>query len=371
VLEALERVSAFDGEITLIVGAGSSVEADLPSWDELVRALVTQSGEDLGLRGEELGEWVTAIESEGLLAGGAVAKALAGNEDAFRDRLRSALYRGQPATAYLPQALAQQVAWVKAKLGSAVTVVTANYDGLLEQAMREAGLNVHSYVRWRHEPTGSAAVYHLHGRLMPRYPATGRLVLSEDDYARVQDPGTWQERFMREALERTLCLFVGLSLRDPNLIRWLYRYANGQQSRRHLAMFVRQASPEVSPGVRPRLEHATRERWGRCGVDVVWADFFGEVAQFLHEVTLQRMSSSLPGFVERAEDHLEAGRTFLVPSSVKLFRQVQDRVSAFLACRTGSGNRYQRRSGPQHGAAWTWAVGCRPFFWHCGPMGNI
>lgn len=330
-LEALiDRVSAFEGTLTLIVGSGASMEAGLPSWPSLIRTMLAEVAVEV-VEESLRARWVEAIEQEGPLAAAAVVKALRPDTDQFRDLLRRSLYLGRPIGSYVPQALTQQIAWMKRELGDGVRIATGNYDGLIEQALRDEGLDVHSYVTGRTEPAGSAAVYHLHGRLMPAYPATGRLILSEDDYARVQHPGAWQERFMRDALENSLCIFVGLSMTDPNLIRWLYRYSETQPDpSRHVALFVRQGSGAASAALRRSLEHATRERWARCGVESVWADFFGESAQVLHELALRRTRPEIPRFHDRAEERRGAAHFFLAPIEEGEFQSRQDTWSGLL-----------------------------------------
>jgi hypothetical protein len=330
VLEVMERVSQHQGRLTIIVGAGASMEAGLPSWPGLVRRLLEETSSEL-LPTEHQAEWVEVLENEGLLAAAAVVRALSRDEDHFRARLRTALYAPHGPSQYHPQALAQQIAWLKKQLSSDVRIATGNYDGLLEAALKELGLPVHSYVQGRAEPAASAAVYHLHGRLIPSYPATGRLVLADDDYARVQYPGSWQERFMREALENDLCLFIGLSLTDPNLIRWLHRYSSDPDGdTRHVALFVRQATPDQTPDVRTQLEHAVRQRWAKCGVEAVWADFFGESAQIVHEIALRRAGAALPGFAERAQTRFDLVSEAIAPENTTAFRASQEETSDFL-----------------------------------------
>lgn len=292
----------------------------------LYRVAVSSMDESLRTR------WVDAIGQEGLPAAAAVVKALRPAHGEFRELLHSALYGDHPVSSYFPQALAQQIAWFKRELGNQVRIATGNYDGLIEQALRDLGLSVHSYITWRKEPSDSAAVYHLHGRLIPAYPATGRLVLSEEDYALIQHPGAWQERFMRDALEETLCIFVGLSMTDPNLIRWLYRYSADDEPAepRHVALFVRQATPDHDEALRERLEDSTRQRWARCGVETIWADFFGESAQFLHEVALLRSGRHIAPFHERARIRLEAATLYMAPRDEAAFRERQEWISAYL-----------------------------------------
>jgi hypothetical protein len=328
--QAVERVAEHDGRLTFVVGAGASMEADLPSWSTLIRRLLEQVGADRFASTPDRDEWIGAIEDEGLLAAAAIAEVLAPSDDAFRTMLRDALYGDRPMTQYFPQALTREVARLKSRLGGELTIATGNFDGLLEAALNlETDFRVRSYVVGRAEEPGEAAVYHLHGRLMPEYSRTGQLVLSEASYSLTQTAESWQDRFMSQALTDTLCVFLGLSFSDPNLIRWVYRNAR-QDAQRHIALFVRQASPGISDDVRPELERAARARWDRCRVDSIWVDFFGEVAQFVHEVGLRRSGSDLPSFSDRARERFQLGRGFVVPEAPETFGQRQDKVSGVL-----------------------------------------
>jgi NAD-dependent SIR2 family protein deacetylase len=326
-LAALDRVARHVGPITLVVGAGASMEAGLPSWGELIERLLDDIAHEQF--NQVRSEWVDAMREESLTAAAAVVRALSTSEAVFVDRVRAALYGGRPTTAHQPQALAQQVGWLKRLLGSDLRIVTGNYDGLIESALTASGLDVHSYIQGREEPAGSAAVYHLHGRLIPSYPRTGRIVLTEADYAHVQQERSWQDGFMRQCFEESLCVFVGASLTDPNLIRWLYRYSL-PEGLRHVAIFARQASPELRPPVREAVEAATRARWAEVGVDSVFADFFGEIAQFLHEVGLRRGGLSTDSFHDRARERFVAARDVLVPDDPDRLRAAQDDASAYL-----------------------------------------
>jgi NAD-dependent SIR2 family protein deacetylase len=328
-IAALDRIAEHEGPITLIVGAGASMEAGLPSWPELIGRLLNTVAEEQ-FEPAVRQDWIEVIREESLTAAAAVVHALTGDDETFVERVREALYGDNPTTVYQPQALAQQVAWMKRELGGAVKIATGNYDGLIEAALDAEGLTVHSYIQGREEPAGSAAVYHLHGRLIPSYPRTGRIVLGDADYARVQQERSWQDTFMRDALDRTLCVFVGASLTDPNLIRWLYRYSTPPAARRHLAIFVRQASPDLRPPVRAAVETATRARWAEVGVDAVFADFFGEIAQLLHEAVLRRGGALEEPFHDRAQERFQRARQVFAPDEAEQLRPAQDRASAYL-----------------------------------------
>ena len=171
-----------------------------------------------------------------------------------------------------------------------MSILTVNYDGLLEAALTERSLEPTSYVRARSEPAGKAAVWHLHGRLIraasgKSWYREGNLVLSEGSYAR-STTGTFPQEFVAQRLRGSLCVFVGLSMTDPNFIRWLYKSADEPGALRFV-IFVRQASLVADQRVQEILEHSAAARWARYNVTPVWANHYGEVAQVVHEIGLR------------------------------------------------------------------------------------
>lgn len=329
---AIRRIASHQGKITMFVGAGVSTESELPSWNDLVRRLLLDADEEATLSAEDRELWMEAVAAQGPLAAAAIARAHYPDEVAFRQALRAALYGGRAPRDFIPGALAGQIAWLKKELGARLRLVTANYDGLLEAALVEVGLEPVPYVQNRSEPEGKAAVWHLHGRLMRNRADTawardGRLVLTEGDYAR-STSATWPEGFVAGCLAESLCVFVGLSMTDPNFIRWLYRYNNSDSQ--HIAVFVRQASAVPNDAVRAQLEKSAEARWQMAGVKPIWSNYFGEVAQFVHEVGLRTLDPDALKFSERAALRLQAARASLDPPDGNSFVEAQQELSEWL-----------------------------------------
>jgi hypothetical protein len=280
-------------DITLIVGAGASMEADLPSWPTLIQRLlstVADARADLP-SSEAKHQWAEhTMDGDGLLGAGAIVEVMA---DAPLDRLvPEALYGPEGAPGYLPGPIAKQVAYLRGCFGERLEILTTNYDDLIEEAVAEAGtarFRVRSYIQDRsldQRADGTVAVIHLHG-LAGRQAAPKAIVLTEEEYHRMQRGTSWQERLVTRRLQESTCLFVGMSLTDPNLIRYLYGYRQSEL-RRHAAIFVRQGEPSLDPDVRSVREQAAAARWGRCGVEAVFVDHFADAAQLLYEVGYRR-----------------------------------------------------------------------------------
>jgi hypothetical protein len=274
--------------LTLIVGAGASMEASLPSWRELIERLLRRvAATNPKLTGAKTrNRWTdSTLEREDLLAAGAIVEVLA--QDELDTLLPDELYAPEGASAFEPGPIAHQVAYLRQCFGARMSLLTTNYDDLIERALLAAGYSkrdVRSHVRRARVPASAVAVTHLHGFAGRNRPAK-RLVLTEEQYQRMQRRTSWQERCVTAQLERTLCLFVGTSLTDPNLIRYLYGYKQ-PGSRPHAAIFVRQsdaAGPEEDEVLAAR-EDAVARRWARRGVEAVFVDHFADAAQLVYEI---------------------------------------------------------------------------------------
>jgi hypothetical protein len=116
---------------------------------------------------------------------------------------------------------------------------------------------------------------------------------------------------------------------DPNLIRWLYAQGADAPHPR-FAIFVRQGSAVSDPAVRQMLEHAAAERWRVSGVTPVWANYYGEVAQIIHEAGLLIEDPAAERFAPRAARRLAAARGTVLPDADDGFARAQDFLVALL-----------------------------------------
>jgi hypothetical protein len=273
--------------LTVIVGAGASMEASLPSWSKLIERLLERVAANDPLLADPVArsEWVTrTLVQDDLLAAGAIVEVLA--DDDLAALLPEALYGGEDPASFEAGPIANQVANIRRCFGERATLLTTNYDDLIERALLATGFSkrdVRSHVQSRAVNAPVVAVTHLHG-LAGREGAPKKLVLSEEQYHRMQRGRSWQERCMTSHLESSPCLFVGTSLTDPNLIRYLYGYKQSP-ARTHAAVFVRQAEGEgMSAAVSAARERAAAKRWARCGVQAIFVDHFADAAQLLYEI---------------------------------------------------------------------------------------
>lgn len=334
--DALSRLLDAD-HLTLVVGAGASVEGGFPTWPTLIRRLLERLGSERGLSGDELDAFCSwSMETDGLTGAAAVVESNLG-EDVFRRWVREELYMDAPAK-LVPGPSARACARLKALRADQCEVVTTNYDPLLRHALREEpGLvdwKVDARVDDSPATSTEAVVRHLHGYIT-RSKTFGDVVLAEGHYHAMQgSERAWQESFMRRRLQHGPCLFVGTSLTDPNLLRYLYRTSGAA---RHVALFTRQqeaAQRRVASGALEETRDASVQlRWDRLGIHSLLADYYTDSAQFLWELVWRiEQGSDGPTYLERLSRwETIIGRELGPEKAVPRFASKQDELQEHLA----------------------------------------
>jgi SIR2-like protein len=141
------------------------------------------------------------LQREDLLAAGAVVEVMA--RESLDTLLPEQLFGPDGAASYEPGPIAHQVAYLRTFMGERMTMLTTNYDDLIERALMARGIakkHIKSYVRRRSAlPAGAVPVTHLHG-FAGRDADPKAIVLTEEQYHRMQRGSSWQEQYVTERL---------------------------------------------------------------------------------------------------------------------------------------------------------------------------
>ena len=197
--------SARAGELLLFVGAGMSRTLGLPSFSGLSAQMAKDLGYDPDLF-RTLGDDPTLAEFYSLKEGGL-------------GRLRSRLdAEWHDPTIDIRESRCHQLLL---RLNCR-TIYTTNWDRWLERAHEQAGIQHHAIVGvadMAKEPLGAVRIIKFHGD----FSDDSSLILTEDNYMKRMDLNSPLDvRLRSDAMGKSI-LFLGYSLRDPNLRLILYR----------------------------------------------------------------------------------------------------------------------------------------------------
>ena len=223
--EVLDR----DRTLTLVVGAGVSINAGLPSWPKLIDRIIDKIDDD------DLKELARGFQADPLRRAEFVLQ-LARRKNVSAEEhelIRDALYPKE----YIarPGLLAESLARLVAVRPEKVRIITTNFDQLLEVALNEqlGSGRVKSYGLDHADEWASlnsldeVGVLHVHGAVTqarahesdPSRHLITPLILTESHYLKY---GVEVRHRISQAFSDAVGLFVGLSLTDPNLIGPLY-----------------------------------------------------------------------------------------------------------------------------------------------------
>ncbi|GAA4395073.1 hypothetical protein GCM10023153_16780 [Ornithinibacter aureus] len=217
--------------LVLVAGAGVSMAAGLPSWLELVEGVENKLVPDKILSA------FRALNSSDLERRSDLVLFLSGDQQSNKNNvkhIREALYRDNSEPE--PSAVAEAIAQLASVYQRRISVITTNFDEVLESAMGQAFESVSSFSfenweTWTNlaDDDHRASVMHLHGLIYAEdRTSLGPLVLSESDF-RLHGPEI-QNR-LAELLRGSDVLLVGASLADRNITTPLALSKNNGASR--------------------------------------------------------------------------------------------------------------------------------------------
>jgi hypothetical protein len=274
--------------LTLIVGAGVSMNAGLRSWPELVSQMIDKI-EDKRLQG-----MARADRSDLLRKAEIVLQLIKEHNHNAEDYeiIRDALYqRDMQAT---PGQLAMSIARLVAARHLNTKLITTNFDTILEEALSRhferrliRSFSLGDLDGWRQATLDSEciAVLHVHGVVQQGSAPSKPIVLTESQFFK-HSANVRQEIF--DNLRDSCALFVGLSMSDPNLVGPIYEMTNQHISSPRFALVV----PESAPGATTQHESAlyaiesAKFMQRALGLRTVFLKSYSQLNQALSDLTL-------------------------------------------------------------------------------------
>lgn len=286
-------------DLTLVLGAGVSIDAGIPGWDALVHRLNLRMLQPW-LHQSSLSQRELDLLTESLRDGDRESPLmklrhirLALKED-FLTAVHAELYAGVRAPAerrLLLDSIAELVRPTRSHRG-VERIITYNFDDLLEQKLRSCRIDCRVVAEESDRVDArELGVFHVHGYLpqdFARWRGQMELVFSEEDYHRVYGtPYCFSSLAQISAFREGHCLFLGCSLTDPNLRRLMDAARLQDAEPRHFAVLPRPfpaGQGNDQPMVREyaRIDWSIRDRmFYNMGIHVIWIDDYAEIPAIL------------------------------------------------------------------------------------------
>lgn len=250
------------GGLSFVLGAGVSIDAGLPSWNDLLRALYSKHLEEIVFQNQnitfsDIKYLVKVLEkiefNSALMAARYIRRGLCKNDDSsdkFISIVRESLYQYESASARDSKLLNTiSELCVPKKTGVKIdSIITYNFDDLLENEFDTKHLLYRSIYRDGDSPTrDELPIYHVHG-FLPQEPSKYQnlseslFVFSEENYHEIfSEPYHWSNLVQLTTFREKVCIMVGLSMTDPNLRRLLEIAARKFYESKHF-VFLQRAS---------------------------------------------------------------------------------------------------------------------------------
>lgn len=306
--------------MVLCLGAGVSIDAGIPLWDDLINKLllriillaIEENNNSEDADNENNGMKFTKRDINALKKVALKNKEetplmqmryirTAIDESKYYDAVHSELYSNEiNKNSDLLKAIAELCRPNRDHKG-ALSVVTYNFDNLLEQVLDDLGIAYNVIQNQEKLPlNGKLNIYHVHGYLSQDRNKDERtkLIFSEEDYHEIYgDSYCWSNMAQVKAFQDNICLFVGSSLTDPNLRRLLDEAMRHPESPRHFAILTRKKYNNVKLENMKLVKRyqdfddmVRNKIFNSFGISVIWVDDYSEIPNILTKLEQSRES---------------------------------------------------------------------------------
>lgn len=298
-------------QVVLFLGAGVSIDAGVPLWDELINRLLlrmlnlkiqdSSDENDVGNTPKFTEEDIENIskialknkEDTPLMQMRYIRAAL--TEDMYYSAVHDELYADKiNINTELLDALAK-ISTPRRQHKGLESIVTYNFDDLMEQSLKKWGVEYRVIQTDEMPATDKLNIYHVHGYLPQdenNAQERSELIFSEEDYHRVYgDAYCWSNMAQVKAFQDNVCLFVGCSLTDPNLRRLLDNAMRRPKEIRHFAILKRKSfklenenrQQEALIKWYQEFDDAIRDQiFKSFGISVIWVNDYKEIPDILN-----------------------------------------------------------------------------------------
>jgi hypothetical protein len=248
--DLFEAVAGGRLPLVLVLGAGVSMNASLPSW----RSLITKMA--AAIDDEALRKMAMRDTSDPMRKAEIILNLVKQGNVNVQDHevIRDALYHKNAPV--VPGQLANSLAQLIYTHRSHVKVLTTNFDDIVEKALygyfdesRVRAYSISQVEPWQEfgRTSGNIGVMHLHGLVRQGKNPEVPIILTESQFLKY---GARVRAAISDVIDGACTIFVGLSMSDPNLIGPLYQSAGSGSPRFALVVPAQETDASVEESAR-------------------------------------------------------------------------------------------------------------------------
>ena len=292
--------------IVLFLGAGASKGANIATWDSLISELFVAlidkklSEKNIHIPEHDKNKIVKEVINQNGNSPLLQTRFLRnGFEKDFEELVSEILYKDATDSSDLLEEIGQLCIPNRGKLGIRA-IINYNFDDLIEKNLRRLRVKYHSiYGEGMIPASDELGIYHVHGFLPQNkegYENLTRslLVFSEEGYHKLMlEPYNWANITQLNFMMNNTCVFIGLSMTDPNMRRLLeiaaQKRTDENEACKHYAIMrrfnVKEPTADVAIKSFEKVNESLQESFFKeIGVNVIWIDEFAEIPILLKQI---------------------------------------------------------------------------------------
>lgn len=292
--------------VVLFLGAGASYEAKIATWDALISELFVAlidkqlNANHIQIEEKDKKKIVKEVINQNGKSPLLQTRFLRnGFENDFEELIREILYKNSVDSSDLLEEIGQLCIPNRGKLGIRA-IINYNFDDLVEKNLKRLRVKYHSiYGEGMIPDSDELGIYHVHGFLPQEKEnyenlTKSLLVFSEEGYHKLMlEPYNWANISQLNYMVNNTCLFIGLSMTDPNMRRLLeiaaQKSAENDGDCQHYVIMrrfrIKEAEQVDSIKSFERVNETLQESFFKeLGINVIWIDEFGEIPVLLKQI---------------------------------------------------------------------------------------
>lgn len=282
-LHALKKALE-ENHLTVVCGAGVSIDSGIPTWGSLLVGMLNHLFAN-GEREVTADELLKKMAQSSNLITGKYLKLLLG--DSFEKSVKQQLYANLKPD-YWKTDILKAISLLARPQRDGIrleSVISFNFDDLIERRLsHDCTAHRSIWMEGQSNAPKELPIYHVHG-FLPNTdgdPDSPNLVFSEESYhSQFIDPYSWSNLCQLNAFSTNVCLFVGLSLSDPNLRRLLdISHRRNNKKRHYIILKTAEGSTRTDEIVNMLFEQDANS----LGLNVIWVKKYEEIPGIIRDV---------------------------------------------------------------------------------------